>query len=631
VAGGIATLISGLNNQNINWNPGVIKSAILNTGQPVDGDELTVGQGIVDFEAAYNLLTSIDQDTNNIPEIVSLTPKLGPIGYLTTVPHGMTIKLPLTLVSSHPENVSISFTGDLNGKATYSILKNTYSQILEVIIDTNQFSAHTTISGNVSITLNNYNVQSRIELEIGDVLKGKIGLDLGHTYWDDIGENGIGGGNNPVNLINANTPSLSDQGFSENPLLDSEISAIIDFVKGGGSVLIDFNGFFNDTDSSGDEILKGLNATGINSLINNFGITASEVPIVEPLGHVTVDLINRSSIVGKAEKYTHYGNYLQVSDNVEVLAKTNGGLITAATYSDHTSGGRVLVSATNFWLDNVGILGGYIRAGLDNKILSENSIDWLNQDKRVIKTNELITSNEISGSFVIIENATFSGETPNLYIESNSWVTFQNITPVNHGNGSYSFTYSYSGEGIFRVIAAIGNDYVVWEVIVDTNGPTISPHSNNPNGTTFEEGLIYLIEFVVEDDISGVNQDSHNTLIDGSEFEVDVSYRDETGLLLIIIRHDDLPVKPPGSTYRLDISILDKSGNQGSYSYQFQVGVQSSTSSTSTTPSSSTPTGQDDDSRNIIVDNLELIVFLGLVSIILFLTYKNYKLRKSRE
>jgi hypothetical protein len=644
----------------------VVKAALLNTARVINGNELSEGQGIVDFKEAYDLITSLNIDENNIPEIVSLTPKVGPINYLTNIPHGMIFQVPLTLVSSHPMNTSVSFTGDLNGAASHSDIQDTYSQILEIIVDTNLFTEQTKITGNVSVSLNGYTVQTRLEIDIGEPVKGKIGIDLGHTYWDDTGANGIGGGNtgemiklafsngysvehvhdtlnstilqtfdifwmaDPINLIYANNPSLSDQGFIENPLRDSEIEALKNYVDSGGSLLVTFNGFFNETDSSGSEILLGSNATGINSLIDHFGITAYTEPIVEPFGHLTVELINQSSIAGKAKKYTHYGNYLHISSTAEAIAMTNGGLITAATYGNPSSGGRVLVSASNYWLDNVGITGNYFGAGEDNQILAENTLSWLTQDKRIIKTSKQLTSDSISGSFVLIENSTISNDTPVVYLEGNNWVASESITPTNHGNGTYSFNHNILGEGIFRVIATYGNDYIVWELIVDNKGPIITPTVNNPNGTIFDDASFYLIEFLITDDISGVNPDSFRAWIDLVEFDPDITFRDETGLLIIVLRSNELTPREPGSGYKLEISVNDKNGNTGLYKYYFEIGLSSPTSSlTYPTTSASTNATSSGDS-NFIFDNFEFFLFFGLVSIILYLTYKNYKLRKTK-
>ena len=44
---------------------------------------------------------------------------------------------------------------------------------------------------------------------------------------------------------------------------------------------------------------------------------ASTTPIFETDAEVTLKLINQSSLVGKAEKYTHSGNYLQLSGNAQ--------------------------------------------------------------------------------------------------------------------------------------------------------------------------------------------------------------------------------------------------------------------------------------------------------------------------
>lgn len=342
-------------------------------------------------------------------------------------------------------------------------------------------------------------------------------------------------------------------------------------------------------------------------------------------------MINQSSLVGKAEKYTHYGNYLQVSDKSVILAKTNGGQITAATYNNPVSGGRVLVSSSNYWLDNIGIAGGYVGANINNKIFAENTLKWLNQDKRIVRTGQTITPNEISGNFVVFQDSIPSLEAPSLYIESNKWNNHQAITPINHGNGNYSFSHSFTGEGIFRITASFGEDYIVWELIVDSQGPSISPHPSNPNGTVFEETSFYLLEFIVADDISGVNPNKFEVLLDDLVVDSDITYRDETNLLIVLIRADNIPDKEAGALYKLKITSQDKNGNSGDLFYYFQIGTPPISTSSSVTSSSSTSTDKKSDDSNLLLDNIEFIIFIGLTSVILILTYKNYQLRKTSK
>lgn len=663
VAGGISSLISALNSLGYNWNPGVIKAALLNTAENITNNELSEGQGIASFDKALDLISFANVDSNNVPEMIALTPNVGPINYLSEVPKGMIVNIPLSMISSHPNDVEISFTDDLTAVASNSSISDTYSQVLEIQIDTNSFQPGTIVSGNITATLNGTTAVTQLTIEIGEPMKGKIGIDLGHTYWDDLGANGIGASNtgemvklamlkgysvehitekinetilndfdifwmpDPLSLMETDSPSLLEQGFQQNILYDSEITAIVDFVNSGGSLLIDFNGLMNSSENLSEEVLMGLNATGINKLISNFNIEASTTPIVELLGHLTVDLSNQSSIVGEAEKYTHFGNYLQLSGNAQPLAITNGGLITAATYGNPNTGGRVLVSSSNYWMDNFGINGGYIGAGLNNRILAENTIDWLDQDSRVIKTAQDISSSTISGSFVVFENNSIATTTPNLYIEGNNLVTYESIIPINHGNGTYSFSYSLNGQGIFRVIAALGTDYVVWEKVIDNLGPTISVlDGNKPNGSSYEDANFYNFEFIVTDDISGVNSFSIIVKLDNAFIDPVVDYNEVTTILSIIVRDDEIQINDPKEFHQLEITVPDKNGNKSKYTYYFQIGDQ--VIDTNTITSTSLPTSSSGD-NNVIFDNLDIVIISILGLIILALSYKNYNLKKS--
>ncbi|MCH8907569.1 MAG: S8 family serine peptidase, partial [Candidatus Heimdallarchaeota archaeon] len=665
VAGGVATLISALNNNSINWNPGVIKAALLRGALSISTNELFGGQGIANFNSTWNLINAAPKDQENTPFFVAITPKAGPISYLYDIPQGMVVTLPLTLVSSHPQDIILTFSGDLDGLATFAKLSNTYSQYLEITIDTASVSPNTLLQGNVTAMVGGELATVNLEIFVGETVKGIIGLDRGHTYWDQVGANHIGGYNigemvrlamqngyevielsdvlnssvldeldilwmpDPLNLIYSNTPSLSDEGFEEAPLLSEEIDAILNFVANGGSLLIDFNGYFSNIDVFNRDIFLGTNATDINRLISHFGIKANEIPIIEPLGFITLDLLNRSSLGKTATEITHYGNYLSVEAPGEIVVISPGEAVSVATYTNQSSGGRVLVAGTNNWLDNTGIIGGYIPAGLNNKFFAEDVLNWLTSSTQIIKTSHVLSSTTLSGSYYAIENGEISDRTPNLYIEANVGVEESTIIPTLDNDGSFSFSYEIGAEAKYRIVAFLDDEYIVWETVLDSIGPLIVPKMINDksvdlNGSLIDQALVYVFEFEIVDEISGINIDSLEVTINDQSFDLDSIFSPTTNILQIIFTHAKLPVLDNNSTfYNLKIVISDNNGNESVYSLLFQI-KGSFTTDDFETSTSDDPTGSFD--PTIIIEIAAFVILVGLVA---YLQYRNYELKKS--
>ncbi len=591
-AGAIATIISELNRKGVNYNPGTIKAALMKTADTFAGrGENAYGQGMVNAKAAFDLLTSF----GNNPMLVEITPHKGPLQFQDILLKNIQTKIPYSVISSHPQKVSLSLTGNLSTIITIEPLSpNEYSQIAYLNINTNDAVVGGLYTGQIIATVGTDQSISEFTFTVGGEPIALALFDRGHTNWDQSGQDIIGGSNTGgmVDVAKQNgiwveesetklTPALlsgynilwmpdplslvsEGGGFAEseypNPLYQDEIDAIVDFVNGGGSLLVDFNGFQGGG--------QGTNATGINALISNFDITTSTTG-VEVGSPSAAKIYNVSSIVRKVDKkISHAGNFLSAGSNASVIAEINDKP-TIATY-DQPGGGRVLVTSTNFWMDNFGVTGRYPGAGGPNDlILSSNVWKWFTQTKRIHPISSSVTKTKIEAEFKITDNSLPASD-PEVSLRGTFGIQEINIIKIDEGH--YKFTYNIQADGIYIIQAVYGNDYLRWEIKVDTTPPVIIPYDENQNLTGFIKGRKLFLKFNVTDNLDDLNKGNFNASLEGNFSAVmTISYLDDQ-LKLTITLSADVLTNTSYHWYILNIFATDTSENMALVNYWFFIG-----------------------------------------------------------
>ncbi|OLS19048.1 MAG: Subtilisin NAT precursor [Candidatus Heimdallarchaeota archaeon LC_2] len=432
VSGAIATLISGLNANNITWNVGTIKAAIMRSATLIPGDENKVGQGLVNMNATWNYLINTFSD-NRGPQVLEITPSNGIPNLFSNIPTGITVDIPITMISSHPDLVNIEISGNLSQLISINGEMNSdFSQVIALHANTINLTTGIYL-GIVNATLGDDFVSSEITIRVTNEYGKKVLVDLRHTNWDTNGFDYYGGSNTGemVKLaLNQNfwvqdsqdiiTDALLDQ-FDilwmpdpldlwidgiENPalLLQSEITAITNFVNSGGSLFIDFLGTLEDSYG-----IFQTNSTAVNSLISQFGITARNTS-VNDLTKKTIFPGSNSPFPSNVTSFTHFGNYLDVENSAKSIAGDAFGTVIATFES--ISGGLVFVSSTNFWLDNTGALGLYTsNGGLGDRELSINTWKWLSSNERtdlIEPTTSITTTSSKTTTSSIMSTTTSS-------------------------------------------------------------------------------------------------------------------------------------------------------------------------------------------------------------------------------
>jgi hypothetical protein len=198
-------------------------------------------------------------------------------------------------------------------------------------------------------------------------------------------------------------------GILEKPLLDNEINVIKEFVEEGGKLLIDGIGILRNE----FEEYNFVNSTMLNPLIEDFGITFNSNPIPFPLQYNQAYPVQTTPLTRNVTSITQFGNYLEVTSPGLTLTQSPNGKATSAIYQN-INGGKVLVTSTNYWLDNNGINGDYMETGggIDDLNFVGNMVDWFGQEEILYLTADVSENNVRTLSFLtsspefIIESST---------------------------------------------------------------------------------------------------------------------------------------------------------------------------------------------------------------------------------
>ena len=414
-SGALAALISGLNSEGYNWNIGTLKAALIRGAFASSGStgDYQQGAGAVNISSSYQYLKE-QNTTTSFAEGLAVTPLANQFlqrSYLTDV---NSMYQGITLITSNASMVTSSLSGNITEILTVNLSKidlNKYSQYVPLEIDTTATSLGT-YSGSLTVSLGDDTVVVELSILVTARSKGNILMDLHHTDWDDSGSDLLLGTNtremvslfvekqywveefheplNPTILENYDLLWMPDPfravDFEGALITPAELGYIHDFVNSGGSLLIGFNGPYLYS-----EELGGANASEINKVTGMFGIYSYSDPSFGNIDVSSLNLNNYSSVVGMAETITFAGNYLQIN-RTEVnsqgasafpLTGTDGGTL-IGTF-DKSGAGRVLVTGSNFWMDNEGITGMYDAAG--DPVVSANTIDWLLSQNRLTLLN----------------------------------------------------------------------------------------------------------------------------------------------------------------------------------------------------------------------------------------------------
>lgn len=251
-----------------------IKTALMKTAKKLGFSWIEEGAGLVNATAAFLYLNSTNVYAMIYPESLNITyilPEIdyGPLGILVSV-------------QGNVNSISYTLSGNLSKLYTYDHLiyiGNGYFFINSTFEGKINTSYLGTFVGTFDVLINSsYHLKSTITVNILPY-HGRVIWDMYHQSKDDADSpdaafiDAFSKNDMSVELLTSPITTSALQFADvliindiEVDLTSSEITAIVDWVNNGGTLIV-FNGFYNETSG---EVAFAYNS--MNSLLNNFGI-----------------------------------------------------------------------------------------------------------------------------------------------------------------------------------------------------------------------------------------------------------------------------------------------------------------------------------------------------------------------
>ncbi|MHA1198518.1 MAG: S8 family peptidase [Candidatus Heimdallarchaeaceae archaeon] len=529
IAGGVAVLIDALKDQGIDYDPGLIKAAIMKSADPGFQSVLSYGAGIPDFYDAYLKILAAPTNGTGFPSIIWAIPDY-PISTYKVLPQGFHAELFVESVSSTPWNDlppvitgNISSIINLNTTAWTGPWTKNYYLAIDIADDatlgvyegdiTFETAGGASASTQMKITVIEGkskilyakmftswgidNLLGQFSFAIADLVSKGYAINE-YKWWNITGE---------ANVITEELLSdysaiwLADPfdrefdinldliGYTE--ITDSEILAIQNFVSGGGGLMVEFLGLSEeDIPSTGGSIISGNNITRLNELLSPFDIIADPDLFVFSSAQ-KAKVVKTHALTDGVQYIDHYGTDLTVGVNAELLIKYNNRGMTAI--HENTNGGRVVVVSTNFFMDSVGYKDLY-NTGTANALFTQNMFEWL-AAKEVLQ-GSFVT--DASGADFTIESLVPAAVlSATVTISGGSAST---VSLVDDGGGMYSYHMDYAEEGRYTLRVTSADDKYVGEILYDVTAPEVT--ATNWVNNTVPAGA--RLDFVIQDDISNL-------------------------------------------------------------------------------------------------------------------------------
>ncbi len=412
IAAKAALLLSWCREQGYVSSPGLLKAALMRSAD-ANAEYLAQygGAGFPSVEGAKKLITDATK-VNDVPILSYILPGELPFG-ISKVFQEDIWSFPLTVISSQEMVYTITSNIITPSESILSIAStftNNQSGILDCYID---------VPSDFTPT-DNYFEQIRFESQYDEIIHlnisvevlepvVRIGFDVYHSLWsidhllgqflemrDYLADESIalielGSPENYTDLSSYDAVILPDPnsyGLRFNstnqienfyrPFSNDTITALVDFVNDGNGLFV----LTTDDDSS--------NLTETNRLLQNFNITATEFSIpsleVDPSdgNYDVVEITNflqNHPVTAGITSIDYYGAILNITgDNAQEIAWGNDAFSTlrpvlAGFNTSLYSSGRVLISGSNFMIDNWGINNKY--EATENLEFLYNAISWI--------------------------------------------------------------------------------------------------------------------------------------------------------------------------------------------------------------------------------------------------------------
>ena len=395
------------------WTPGMVKAALMSSVDHLSAPAYAVGEGLLNADAAKEYVSRAPR-RDGLPLVAWVTPSKGPWDFEQWFVN-VTSKVELTLFTSSNDTWQVSLSGNAaHWTGAPSVLKVNQTATFQLRVRVIDSGSVDNLRLYVRLSAPGYHyVYSRFDFS-ADVAVAKVAFEIAHTPWfadsmygqfrefyrlitgagiaveeirdpEELTLERLGEFDAVIlldpcaraaHLVNGSYVRVSFRSYSQ-----AAIDALVTYWSSGGSIFV--VGLDN----------RSIELSDLNDLLIHFNVTLryDHVPSVSivlngiPSTQLVTDLISHP-ITESVTGFDFYGCSMSTWGNVTVLAQVqvmarneNGRIVlenrTVLACAESRSGGRLIVSGTNFFLDNWGIQGEYKSATNDR--LAKQAVLWL--------------------------------------------------------------------------------------------------------------------------------------------------------------------------------------------------------------------------------------------------------------
>ncbi|MHA1480673.1 MAG: S8 family peptidase [Candidatus Thorarchaeota archaeon] len=388
-----AGLVAYCNANDITVSPGLLMAAIMKGASSLPYPEYVIGSGVLDYTGARDAIIESTQ-VDNDPEIVYVSPGSLPLDFERLF-YGDSYKFNLRLVTA--------------GYSTYSIVID--SQTPEIFDIANQVSVNQTalipitinvpetgpVSFGATITFEaaGHDIATTVSF-FADEAIARIAFDTSHTTWPidtsygQFKELYIKLVSNDISVTEIQDSSLISSSYLDQfdavflldpcawdinetdptnlhlisfPYSEQETLAYEEYFLNGGGIFV--TALSNDS----------LDISSLNEFLDWTGFSLGYQSVPSSGSPVLIDDLYAHAITAGVQDFDFVG--ASVRHNASGFTLARYGITSVLACMEGSGGGRIVVTGTNFFIDNWGILGEY--SSSDNDILSLKIALWLSQ------------------------------------------------------------------------------------------------------------------------------------------------------------------------------------------------------------------------------------------------------------
>ncbi|TFG13226.1 hypothetical protein EU537_07015 [Candidatus Thorarchaeota archaeon] len=374
VAAACAELISYSEANDLLYTPGSIMAALFQGAEPYDAPSFVVGSGILDLDGAKSIIDSATR-ISDLPQITHIHPETLPLSFEQLF-RGDSYEFNLLVYNSDSMEYEITVNSD--NESIFSldpIVRINQSGIvrfaMEVPLDSTEITATVELDSDVS--------SASLDIHISpDEPDARIAFDISHTTWEmdtvygQFKELYIELTSNQISVTEIRNSSLNTYDYlsefdavflldpcvwdvnytnPSNPSIFSlpysaqEIEAYEQYYRDGGGVFV--TGFSNES----------TDVDSLNAFLSWSGFSIGYETVVGGGDPAIITNTNSHPVTSGVASFAYSGAAVQFNSSAQSLA--DYGVHSLIGAMETTGGGRIIVTGTNYFIDNWALTGNY--------------------------------------------------------------------------------------------------------------------------------------------------------------------------------------------------------------------------------------------------------------------------------